>query len=97
MNQFPIAEKTSKGPTFGIIIIVLLIIIGGIYILTSRSNETSPAGDTPPIDSPAGGSGYGETVTPAPVAPAPQDVSDLEAEAEALETDLGTLDQEAAQ
>ena len=89
MNQFPIADKPARGPVFGIVIIVLLIIIGGIYILSSRSEEQPPADTTTvpavpaPTDSPAGRE--------------ESDLSDLEDEIKALETDLQTLEQEAAQ
>ena len=49
MNNFPINDKPSKGPMLGTIIIILIIIIGGIYIISSRqSAETpSPAGELP--------------------------------------------------
>jgi len=89
MNQFPIADSPSKGPMLGIVIIIILIILGGIYILSSRSGapEEPPAGTSPiPTESPAGRDD-GQT----------EDLTDLETEADALETDLQNLDQEAAQ
>lgn len=100
MNQFPIADRPSKGPMLGIVIIVILIILGGIYILASRDKGQLPDsgfgnGDTTaPTDSPAGRNGAGG----APLdAGQTSNLSDLETEAGALETDLQNLDQEAAQ
>ncbi|MBI4136144.1 MAG: hypothetical protein HY481_01125 [Candidatus Vogelbacteria bacterium] len=90
MNQFPIADKPSRGPMLGIVIIIILIILGGIYILSSRSGapEEPPADTSPiPTESPAGRDDIGQT----------PDLTDLETEARALETDLQNLDREATQ
>lgn len=100
MNQFPIAEQPSKGPMLGIVIIVILIILGGIYILASRDKGQLPDsgfgndGATPPTDSPAGRNG--DSAAPLNTGQTP-DLTDLETETSALETDLQNLDQEAAQ
>ncbi len=95
MNQFPIADRPSKGPMLGIIIIVLLIILGGIYILSSRGGRPEqPADTTIPTDSPAGRNGDGATSPDVGQTP---DLSDLETEADGLGADLQNLDQEAAQ
>ena len=40
--------EESKGPTIGIIIIVLILLIGGIYIFTSRE-EISPVDEANPV------------------------------------------------
>ena len=88
MNQFPIADnanKSSKGPVLGIIIIILLIILGGFYVLTSRKQP--PQNGLPPTDSPAGRTGDLD-------AAATPDLTDLEAEAQNLDSDLQNLDQE---
>lgn len=94
MNQFPIADKPSRGPMLGIVIIVLLIILGGIYILSSRSGAPAPTDLTTPTDSPAGRNG--DVNTPLGAGQTP-DLSDLETEASGLGTDLQNLDQESGQ
>lgn len=60
MNQMPINGQNmsnqsapSKGPVIGILIIALLIILGGIYILTSREGKDGDVNEPAPIDSPA--------------------------------------------
>ena len=98
MNNFPIAEKPSKGPILGTIIIVLLIIIGGIYILSSRKAPVAPVGpEVTPTDTTTGAT----PTNPAPTTdnqfttPPNTDVSALEQEANGLGADLKTLDQDA--
>lgn len=80
MNQFPITDKPSKGPVLGIVIIIILIILGGIYILTSRQPAEAPS----PLDANA------------PIVELVPDLTDLEIEAQDLNNDLESLDQDAA-
>jgi len=78
MNQFPITDKPSKGPVLGIAIIIILIVLGGIYILTSRKPAEAPS----PLDIPDN-----QDVQLVP------DLTDLEMEAQSLDSDLQALDQ----
>ena len=80
MNNFPIEEKSSRGPVLGTIIIVILIIIGGIYIITSR-----PSGEVTPTDQ--NNLGGGE---PAPTSATPDNSQAAVAGISAVETDLNT-------
>jgi len=83
MNQFPITDKPSKGPVLGIVIIILLIVLGGVYILTSRKPAEAPLVD--PINQEQLDIEYQLS----------QDLDNLEAEAQGLGNDLQTLDQDA--
>lgn len=54
--------EKHHGPLVGIMIIVILIIIGGLYILFSRARQktelnSEPSAKTAPLDSPAGREG----------------------------------------
>ena len=97
MNQFPMAEKSSKGALFGTIIIILLIILGGIYILASRQDGTPS--DIPADETPANTTtdANGQPVTSFTTTAENTSVADLEAEATGLGADLGALDLEATQ
>ncbi len=91
MNQFPIADSPSKGPMLGIVIIVILIILGGLYILSARRGAPDQPADTAsPTDSPTG------AFAPPDIGQTPN-LTDLETEAGGLDTDLQNLNQEAAQ
>ncbi|MEK7585006.1 MAG: hypothetical protein AAB455_00585 [Patescibacteria group bacterium] len=94
MNQFPMAEKSSKGALFGTIIIILLIILGGIYILASRTPSDVPADETPANTTT---DANGQPVTSFTTTAENTSVADLEAEATGLAADLGSLDQEVTQ
>ena len=100
MNNFPIGDaKPSKGPVLGTIIIVILIIIGGIYIISSRRGEV---GVTPGDQTGAGdqtNAGDATNVTPDGnaldnQAAALNGLQSIETELDASETDLQNLDQE---
>ena len=100
MNNFPIGDKpSSKGPMLGTIIIVILIIIGGIYIISSRRDGETvlPPGGVPADTTPIEQSG-----TPTGVIPTGTDnqaavldgLKSVEADLNSSETDLQNLDQE---
>lgn len=74
----PITEE-SKGPTIGIVIIVLILLIGGIYIFTSREETSSINEENPVAEELLNQSNSTE-------------VTDIEADA--LNTDLESLDTE---
>ena len=95
MNNFPINDQPSKGPLWGTIIIVLIIIIGGIYIITS------PRGDESEILMPPNGQ-PGEPGGPLSETDlqtfnseaAIVDLNSMEADLNASESDLQNLDNE---
>lgn len=96
INNFPINDKPSKGPILGTVIIVLIIIIGGIYIITSKSGEAPiiPPTDNAPIDTPPPA-----TLTPPPTgAEANQaalaGLGSVESDLNASEADLQILETE---
>ena len=102
MNNFPIGEKPSKGPLLGTIIIVLLIVIGGIYIVSSRRGETPAPTDGLPTDQPNPVSGTvdnGDNTVPIGTAignetNALNGLNAIEGDINSSETDLNNLDKE---
>ncbi len=101
MNNFPIADKPSRGPLLGTIIIVLIIIIGGIYIMASRKDTpTVPPTDQP--DTTTGTTPIDQTsATPTSVAPnadtqaaALAGLDAVQGDLTAIETDLKSLETE---
>ena len=66
-------EKQSKGPTISAVIIVIILILGGAYLLLSKPDV--PAGDN--MEN-TGGNGENSLTTN----PDPTDLSDLEADLE---------------
>ena len=105
INNFPINDKPSKGPVLGTIIIVLIIIIGGIYIIASKRGDNAPV--VPPTDeTPIDGTVPTGSPTPdnAPVSSGPADVdsnqaalsglASVESDLAASEADLKSLETE---
>ena len=57
-------DQPSKGSLIGILIIAGLIIIGGIYVLTSKDDTATIPEVTPPTESPAGRGGNDDLTMP---------------------------------
>ena len=88
-------EKQSKGPTISAVIIVIILILGGAYLLLSKPDV--PAGDNLESADVQNGTGTGENSLT--TNPDPTDVSDLESDLETespafLDEDLGALESE---
>lgn len=71
-------EKQSKGPTISAVIIVIILILGGAYLLLSKPEV--PAGDNMEGAGIQDGTGTGENSLT--TSPDPTDVSDLELDLE---------------
>lgn len=96
INNFPMGDKPqSRGPLLGTIVIVLIIIVGGIYIASSRRAEVPPG--LPPDQSDTnviGNEPAGVTPTVDSQAAALDGLNALENEINSNEADLQSLDNE---